>query len=115
MACEEEKIQVELLEILTELQAEAHALSETAEFLAELDARRACNNLNVLLLNLATGKVSPDDLGKECVEALERLVDKAIEHVQQYKLWLNANRALFEASNRYSNCLHKLETGIPSD
>lgn len=111
MPCEDERAQVELLELLTELQREAYSEAHAEEISVSTDAGTACGRPIELLLDLATGETTPDELSEACVGAIGDWVDAINEEIEEYLLLLDFAEALEEAADRYTECLH--ESAVP--
>lgn len=106
MACEEEKLQVELLEIL--LQSQDNAIGDVID-----DYHDALEKVEKECIAIHF----TDDfrIREECEEALSKANQLYDEIWYEEHLWLLIKSTLQEARDRYSNCLHKLEAGIPDD
>lgn len=114
MACEEKKLQVELLEILLEMEELELQRREVQVTAASSDVVTECGSTApVLLLEIVEGKKTADDLSENCVGVLNDLVTKQAEKkTQRHFVWDMIMPALREAQERYNECLHKLKGGI---
>jgi len=106
MACEEEKFQVEILEIL--LQSQDNQIGETYDkYHAALEmVEEQC---------VAIHFIPEFHVREECRDALLNANQLYDEIWAQESIWRKINQILEQARNRYADCLHEQKAGIPDD